>query len=87
MQETLELEKGGYDVKHYPEPISLPEYLSTMLGVQAKPINVKKQLIEGMVKDVMGEQAWRPISQTLDGVMMLKTEPTLTVLPTAIVVK
>ncbi|QDU34235.1 Protease 4 [Poriferisphaera corsica] len=83
----LALEEGAFDVKHFPEPVSLPEFLNGVMGVSAKRVDVSGTLIGESVKRVLGEQAWVSVSRVLDGMLLLKDEPVLTILPVGIVVK
>ncbi|QQE12306.1 signal peptide peptidase SppA [Planctomycetota bacterium] len=83
----LSLADDSFDIKHYPEPMSLPEFINSNFNVQSKSINVQKQLIAQSVKSVLGERAWRSVSNVLDGIMILQHEPTLTLLPVGIVIK
>jgi len=92
----LELTDGGYDVIDLPAPMSLGEFLESIFGTTAAaPMSAKSALtgdasqlaLLQLARRVLGEPAWTQATRTLDGLMLLKDEPALMLMPTAVVVK
>lgn len=91
----LDLAEGDYDVVNLPGPMSLGDYLGSMFGVNA-PSAVRNaasinQLpdtgVLGTARQLLGPAAWRSVSRSMRGLMLLQDEPVLMMMPTAIVVK
>ncbi|MEM7627258.1 MAG: S49 family peptidase [Planctomycetota bacterium] len=87
----LELSPGGYDVVDLPKPMSLNEYFSTLFGGQmsAPPTLASPEApaFLATAKQLLGPAAWKSVSRSMRGMMMLQHEPVLLMMPTAIVVK
>ncbi len=83
----LDLKDGQYDLMHLPSPISLQQYLSEAFGVSSPAVDPQTLTLLNVARSVMGDQAWRAVTQTLNGLMLLRTEPVLTLMPRAIVVR
>jgi len=93
LAEQLELEEGSYDVIHLPEAISFQEFLSSVFAASA-PVNAKSPAATpesaamlSAVQKLLGPAAWRSVSRSLDGMLLLRDEQVLTLMPQAIVVK
>jgi protease-4 len=89
MAAQLKLEAGQYDVINLPGPMSLPQFLSSMLGgvVQAPRLSAEQMGVIGVVKTTLGPRAWPAVQQTLEGISLLQRERVLTIMPHAIVVR
>lgn len=87
----LGLAEGEFDVVNLPGPMSLSEYLGGMLGVHAPVSGVATQTqtpaILQTARQLLGPVAWRSVSRSLQGMMLLQHEPVLLLMPAAIVVK
>jgi len=88
----LDLERGDYDVLDLPRPLSLPEFFSDMFGAQARasgPASVTGETAATLtvLRELLGERAWRSVARGLDGMLLLRHEPVLTMMPAAIVIK
>ncbi|WP_432797225.1 S49 family peptidase [Poriferisphaera sp. WC338] len=81
-----ELEDDGYDVLHYPEAMSLQEYLNELFGVQSGGLNVKAMGLKASMKELLGANAYRRVANVMDGLMLLRHEPVLTVMPSALII-
>lgn len=86
----LNLPEGGYDVLDLPRPQDFMQFLSQMFSARsagASPIDPGSQAILNTGRQLLGPRAWRQVSHHLGGLMLLRDEPILTIMPTAIVVK
>lgn len=86
------LQEGGYDVIHYPEPMSFAEFLEGVFGngVRGNVPSVQQGPASGIAaaaRELLGEPAWNSVRGVLAGMMELRREPVLVILPTAIVVR
>ena len=84
---------GAYDVVNLPPPISLSEYLDGMFGVLGPAVassgglGAEAPAAVVAARRVLGDAAWGQITQTLTGLMLLRDESILTLMPAAIVVR
>ncbi|MEO1236662.1 MAG: S49 family peptidase, partial [Planctomycetota bacterium] len=88
----LELEEGDYDIVHLPGPMSLNEYLNDLFGVRAGSIGMAgpqtpAPAFLATARRLLGPVAWRSVSRSLHGLMLLQDESVLTVMPQAIVIR
>lgn len=86
----LNLPEGGYDVLDLPRPQDFMQFLSQMFSAQSagvSPIDPSSQAILNTGRQLLGPRAWRQVSHHLGGLMLLRDEPVLAIMPTAIVVK
>jgi protease-4 len=88
----LDLEAGQYDVLDLPRPMSLPEFFSDMFGAQARmqprPVAAGEAgAALATLRRLLGERAWQSVARSLDGLLLLRDEPVLTMMPAAIVIK
>ncbi len=81
------LGEGEYDVVNLPAPMSLSEYLDGVFGVRSPGVKVEAPAAAVALKRVLGDAAWSQVTRTLTGLMLLRTEPILTLMPAAIVVR
>lgn len=95
LADQLDLAEDEYDVVNLPGPMSLGDYLGSMFGVNT-PAAVRdgvslNQLPAAGVLDtarqLLGPAAWRSVSRSMRGMMLLQNEPVLMLMPAAIVVK
>ncbi|MEX0777968.1 MAG: signal peptide peptidase SppA [Phycisphaeraceae bacterium] len=86
--EDLELKAGAYDVVNLPEPMTLPEYLDSIFGVNAQAPAMSlaaTQLGElGAARALLGDRAWSQAEAALSGLMLLRSEHVITLMPTVI---
>lgn len=94
LDETVEALAGElglrrYDVIDYPSPQSIGEMLEEVLGSLpfASAEGVTTHAAVAALQQAVGPQAWPAVRDTLEGLMMLRDEPVLLVLPRGIVVK
>jgi protease-4 len=86
------LAPGSYDVVDLPGPLSFQEFLQHYLGGMAaadgKPDQAAAQMmILEMAHVAMGDQAWQSAEPVLRGMLLMRSEPVLMLMPEAIVVK
>ena len=85
----LKLEAGKYDVINLPEPMSLPQFLSQMLGVQmnAPRLSAEQAAALNLAKLAVGPRAWPAVRRALAGVSLLSRERVLAIMPHVVVVR
>ena len=87
----LELAEGEYDVIDLPAPMSLNEYFGSLFGAQAaSPLALsvpEAPAFLATARELLGPAAWKSVSRSMRGLLMLQHEPVLLMMPTAIVVK
>lgn len=84
MAEDLELESGKYDIVHLPQPLTFPEYLQSVFdrfGVRSPMLDMA-----GLASAV-DPRLWREVAPIVRGLMLLRREAVLTLMPTPIVVR
>ena len=88
MTDELGLEADGYDVIHLPPAMSLQTFLNSMFGVRSPAVSAQQTpvMIE-TAKRVLGPRAWSAVSAALEGLLLLRDEPVLTLMPNAIIVR
>lgn len=91
MADRLNFEPGRFDVVEYPRPMALAEYLETMFGVRSGPLpaagapfgpQAHERLLA--VRAVLGERTWLTIRPHLEGLMLMRSEPALLLMPWAL---
>ena len=90
MAAQLGLQEGAYEVMHLPPPISLADYLSSMLEGPGLPFGLQSPESAGLLtatRTLVGPQAWQQLSRALTGITLLREEQTLLLMPQVIVVK
>lgn len=90
----LKLERGKYDVLNLPAPLTLGEYLDSMFGVHSPRIGVRSGAelggmagVVGVARQAIGPRAWPAVSRQVQGLLLLREERTLTLMPRVIVVR
>ncbi|MEM0914852.1 MAG: S49 family peptidase [Planctomycetota bacterium] len=84
------LAEGDYGVIDLPRPMSFQEYLSEMFGTGVRsPQAASPEALAAVqvARELMGDAAWARVSQTLDGLLLLRQEPVLTLMPIALIVR
>ncbi|MEX0655628.1 MAG: signal peptide peptidase SppA [Phycisphaeraceae bacterium] len=85
--ERAGLEEGQYDIVHLPPPMSLGQFLDGLLGVSSPRVGVEQSAWLAAGRELMGPAAWQSVQRVMGGVMLLRDEPALTLMPYVIVVK
>jgi protease-4 len=78
-----------YAVMDYPAPRSLPEVLEDAFkgfGVRAPGAPGQNHLVMGL-RELVGERAWPSVRSALTGLMLLRDQPVVLVMPRAIIVR
>ncbi|MEM9913423.1 MAG: S49 family peptidase [Planctomycetota bacterium] len=93
LADQLGLAEGEYDVVNLPGPLSLNDYLNSLFGVSS-PASAAQSAVGSELpafmqtaRRLLGPVAWRNVSRSMQGMMLLQDEPVLLMMPTAIVVK
>ncbi|MBI1338395.1 MAG: signal peptide peptidase SppA [Phycisphaera sp.] len=86
MAEKVGLAEGAYDIVDLPEPPSFAEILDSMIGLQAGP-GLDQLATARTAQSLLGPEAWQQVRTGLAGLMLLKKEPVLTLMPYALRVK
>lgn len=88
MTDELGLEADGYDVIHLPPAMSLQTFLNSMFGVRSPAVSAQQTpVMIQTAKRVLGPQAWPAVSAALEGLLLLRDEPVLTLMPNAIIIR
>jgi len=82
-------EPDRYDVIHLPAPKSLPEFLEEMFSVSmtGPRLNLNLHTLVQGARAALGANAWRAVQPVVTGLMMLRHEPILVIIPAAIVIR
>ena len=90
----VNLVDGQYDVIEFPSPMSVQEFLSDFMGANAgqvprltAPTSADASAIFGTIRKLVGPQAWGQISSELSGMLLLRDEHVLTLMPSVLIVK
>lgn len=86
LAKQVHLAAGSYNIVNLPGPMSLQEYLQSAFGVEAPVLNVRSQSVFATAAKLLGPQAWHSVREQLVGLMQLRTEPVLMLMPMAIVI-
>ncbi len=88
------LEEGAYDVVHLPPPMSLSQFLNEMFGPrgQASAGSPARATVEAhplltAARELLGPRGWEAARPVWRGLLLLRQEPVLTLMPTAIVIR
>jgi protease-4 len=84
-----ELGVARYEVRDYPSPQSLTELLEEMMGGFAAAPSIRSELAgpAAVVREMVGPEAWDAVRANLEGLMQLRDEPVLLMLPRVILVR
>ncbi len=85
LAEKLELEPGKFDLLHLPRPMSLHEFFNQAFGANGQAHSADLLATLQATKELIGPIGWRQSEQVLAGLMLLRHEPVLTLMPTVIV--
>lgn len=85
----LKLKPGSYDVIEFPKPMSLSEYLEELFDGMASAPGAADDAAAAVraARAVLGPEAWRSARPVLSGLLQLRREHVLTLMPMAIVVR
>ncbi|MCE9591951.1 MAG: signal peptide peptidase SppA [Planctomycetes bacterium] len=89
LAKQLNLKPGSYDVIDLPAPMTLPEYLDKLLGgLAAGPAATGDAAAAvSAARAVLGPSAWRQAQPVISGLLQLRHERVLTLMPAVIVVR
>jgi len=94
--ERAGLAEGSYGVVDLPRPMSFQEYLSELFGdtvsaprqvAGSRAASAETVALVRLARELMGKAGWSRVSRSLDGLMLLRDEPVLMVMPTALIVR
>ena len=80
---------SDFDVVHYPPPPSFETVLENMLGgfMQAPGAQLAPGSAGAVLRGLIGEQRYRSVVDSLNGIMLLQREPVLLVNPRTIIIR
>lgn len=84
------LEEGAYDVVHLPPPLSFAEFLEGMFSVRSGAGAAGAADVRGLAllgREALGARTWGSVEQVLGGLMMLRDERALTLMPVVVRVR
>jgi len=81
------LEPGRYDIIHLPAPQSLTEYFEKLFSLSSLPVEPSQAAVIYAARTALGPRAWEPVRRVLAGLLLLRQEPILTLMPSAIVIR
>lgn len=87
---AAELKLEDYTVLDYPGPRSIPELLedaSKGFGVTAPKVLSSESQMAAALKEIVGPRAWPQVRSAISGLMLLRDQPVVLVMPRVIVVK
>lgn len=97
LAEHLQLEPEEYELVHLPPPMNLGEFIASILGVHggAEPgvgpermgLGAEATAAFELARHALGDDAWRGAVDALTGLMLLRDEPVLTLMPQVIVIR
>lgn len=89
MAQQLQLSEGRYDVMHLPRPVTLQQWLGDVFGVRARSVGVSSEMqqVDTLGRFLLGDNVWTQVRQTMHGLMLLRSEPVVAIMPRVIVVK
>ena len=92
LADELGLAEGDYDVVNLPAPMSLGEYIGSVFGVSSPAVASGLADTAGVasiatLKQLIGPVAWKSVSRSLSGMLMLRQERTLLLQPAVIVIR
>lgn len=92
-QLAAQVDVSDFDVVHFPAPPSFEKMIEEMLGgfVQAPGVAGPAQLTPGsvgaMLRGLLGEQRYRSVVDSLNGITLLQREPVLLINPRTIIIR
>lgn len=74
---------------HYPAPPSFDKMLESLLGgfVQSPELNLSSASLGGVLKGLIGEDRYRAVVDSMNGITLLQREPVLLINPRTIIVR
>ena len=86
LAEQLGLEPGKYDVIDLPQPLSFQEWLSEIFSIRV-PSTIRSHVVVDTAHRLLGDEAWRSAAHVLEGIMLLRKERILLLMPRVVVVR
>ncbi len=92
-QLAAQVDLSDFEVVHYPAPPSFEQMLEQMFGgfLQAPVAGASMEIAPGsvgaMLRGVLGEQRYRSVVDSLNGITLLQREPVLLVNPRTIIIR
>ncbi len=80
------LDDGDYDIIDLPLPQSFSDYLEEMFSLRSRGGVAIPESLQA-VRAVLDPRAWHAVEQVLTGLMLLRQEPVLMLMPNAIVIR
>jgi len=80
----LDLEAGQYQLIHLPPPMSLQQFLNNSFGPEARKAHRGLNGMETTARRLLGRKQWRAVRPTLSGLLELRDEKVLTLMPTVL---
>ncbi len=87
LADELGLKEGEYDVMHLPAPMSLEEFFNDLFKVQSPNVNATAPAELALARQLLGPTTWTSAQRTLSGLMLLRQEPVLMLMPQTVIVK
>lgn len=87
LAERAGLKPGTYEVVHLPPPMSLGEFVNNLFGASAPQASAAFHPWLASARELLGPEGWEAAGGVMAGMMQLREEPMLTLMPYAIVVK
>lgn len=84
LAKAVELEEGAYDVVDLPHPPSFAEALERAFSLQAPRMTAQQVATIDAARAVLGDETWQNVSSVMSGMMLLRKEPVLTLMPVAV---
>ena len=86
LAQEVGLESGEYDVVDFPSPQNLGDMLQQWFNSHGVRARIDQPAVFETAKMVLGPRAWRAAQPVLTGLLLLRSEWVLTLLPTAVVI-
>jgi protease-4 len=92
LAKKVKLDAGQYDIIDLPEQPSFPEMLEQMMSVIQSPsspagLNAQQAAVIQSARVLIGDQHWQQAAAVMNGMMLLRKERALTLMPVVIKIK
>ena len=86
------LNEGAYDVMTYPGPKGLMEYMEEMFAMVSAPAGAGSRAATptpalAPLRAIIGERAWPALADAIEGLMLLRDERVILMMPRAVVIR
>ncbi|MFA9479701.1 signal peptide peptidase SppA [Phycisphaerales bacterium AB-hyl4] len=78
------LDEGQYDIIHLPPPMSLGQFIDDLFGVTAP---TQQAALMRLGQQLLGPEAWGSVQSVMQGLMLLRDEPAVTLMPYVIIIR